>query len=235
MSFFKNINITIEDRPADSEVKVGDAGKTTYVRIIESNHKMTIHESPCTTIEAINELCTRHNAFPQFEKEGIYIQKLRDAYEDVPFHYTRISPISPSKYSAKYADTYIPYGQVIYKTTFDRREEKYERFYKVEKVVNHPDAAHLKKPDTIIRHACRDCAFYGRCRNAPDCHIKNININNDPSTLIDAVYFKYDEKNDKMIHSTTTPREDVRTTYIDRDEWFESLSVNERNEVLENK
>ena len=227
MSFFKNINITIEDRPADSEVKVGDVGKTTYVRVIESNRKMTIHESPCVTTDTINEinaLCTKLNAFPQFEKEGIYIQKLRGVYEDIPLHYISVSPVSPSNYSAKYADMYIPYGQVIYKTTFDRREEKYERFYKVEKVVNHPDAGHLKRPDTIIRHACRDCAFYGRCRNAPDCRIKNININNDPSTLIDTVYFKFDEKNDKMISSTTTPREDVRTTYINRDEWFKSFN-----------
>ena len=37
-------------------------------------------------------------------------------------------------------------------------------------------------------------------------------------------YFKYDEKNDKMIHSTTTPREDVRTTYINRDEWLKSFN-----------
>ena len=31
-------------------------------------------------------------------------------------------------------------------------------------------------------------------------------------------------KNDKMIHSTTTPREDVRTTYINRDEWLRSFN-----------
>ena len=234
MSFFKNINITIEDRPADSEVKVGDVGKTTYVRVIESNRKMTIHESPCITTDTINEinaLCTKLNAFPQFEKEGIYIQKLRGVYEDIPLHYISVSPVSPSNYSAEYADMYIPYGQVIYKTTFDRREEKYERFYKVEKVVNHPDAGHLKRPSTIIRHACRDCAFYGRCKDAPSCFTRYIReiSSKDRMTLKDAVYFKYDKKNDKLISSTTTPCESSKASYISRYEWSKSLFADQHN------
>ena len=97
----------------------------------------------------------------------------------------------------------------------------------VEKISNHPDAAHLKRPDAIIRHACRDCAFSGRCQNAPSCitrYIKEICNNNDQRLIKNAIYFKYNKKNDKLIDSIITPQihEDLR--HVKKDEWLKSLS-----------
>ena len=118
------------------------------------------------------------------------------------------------------------------KISFDKCEEKYERFYQVEKISNHPDAAHLKRPSAIIRHACKDCAFYDRCSDAPSCitkYIKEICNNNDQRLIKNAIYFKYDKKNDKLIDSTTTPCENTRTNYINKAEWSESLSAGQHN------
>ena len=192
MGFFKNVNIDIKEIPAGSKVKVGDVGKTTYVRTLTLNYETTILESPLITLNEIDAICTELNVFPRFEENGIYIQKFQNTYganEEGDFLLYRES-------SLNFNDTYIPYGQSIRKTTFDKREEKYERFYKVEKISSHPDAAHLKRPSTIIRHACKDCAFYGRCSDAPSCftrYIREISSMN-RMTLKDAVYFKYDKK-----------------------------------------
>ena len=221
MGFFKNINIDIEDRPTGSDVQIGDVGKMTYTRKLLLNYKTTTHESPHVKYDEIVEVCTRLNAFPQFEENGIYIYKLRETYRDIPLHYMPLSPLES-------ADMYIPYGQVIYKTTYDRCEEKYERFYKVEKISNHPDAAHFKRPDTIIRHACRDCAFYGRCQNAPECNTRYIRELRPINDLNGAIYFKYDKKNDKLINHDITPQIREDTKSVRMHEWLESMSPDQR-------
>ena len=211
MSFFKNVNIDIKEIPAGSKVKVGDVGKTTYVHTDTLNYKTTTYESPQVKPDEVIAICIKLNAYPQFGENGIYIQKLRDAYEDIPLRY--LSPLNS-------ADI-IPYGQLTKKTTFDMRKDKYERIYEVENILNHPDASHLKRLGTIARHACRDCAFYGRCLDAPSCitrYIKKMS-SNDRTLIEDAVYFKYDKKNDKLIDSTTSPHVNSNTTYITRDEW----------------
>ena len=221
MGFFKNINIDIKEIPAGSKVKVGDVGKMIYVRTDTLNYKTTTYESPQVKPDEIVAICIKLNAYPQFGENGIYIQKLRDAYEDIPLRY--LSPL-------KSADI-IPYGQSTMKTTFDMRKDKYERIYKVENILNHPDASHLKRLGTIARHACRDCAFYGRCFDAPSCitrYIKEMS-SNDRTLIEDAVYFKYDKKNDKLIDSTTTPCENTRTNYINKAEWSKSLSTYQHN------
>ena len=217
MSFFKNINIDIKEIPAGSKVKVGDVGKMTYVHTDTLNYKTTTYESPQVKPDEIVAICIKLNAYPQFGENGIYIQKLRDAYEDIPLRY--LSPLKSANI--------IPYGQLTKKTTFDMRKDKCERIYKVENILNHPDASHLKILGTIARHACRDCAFYGRCFDAPSCitrYIKEMS-SNDRTLIEDAVYFKYDKKNDKLIDSTTTPRENTRTNYINKAEWSKSLSL----------
>lgn len=214
MGFFKNINIDIKEIPTGSKVEVGDVGKMSYVRTDTLNYKTTIHESPQVKLDEIVAVCTKLNAYPRFLENGIYIQKLQKEYEGTPLYY-----ISSS--SLKSADAYIPYGQLIKRTTFDKRKDKYERIYKVEKILNHPDASHLKRPSSIIRHACKDCAFYGRCLDAPSCITKYVKeMSSTDRTLIeDAVYFKYDKKSDKLIDSTTTPHESTNTINIDRSEW----------------
>ena len=122
---------------------------------------------------------------------------------------------------------------MTYKTTYDRCEEKYERFYKVEKVLNHPDASHLKTSSAIIRHACTDCAFYGCCQSAPECntrYVKEIsNIDRQEELMANAVYFKYYRKADKLIDSTITPQESYRTNYVNRDEWTKSLPADQHD------
>ena len=163
MGFFKNINTDIKEIPASTKVNVGDAGKMTYTLKSLINYKTTTHESPLIKLDEIITMCARLNVMTPFEGNGIFIQetkKTEESNEDSLPYYVSLNP----------EDTYIPYGQVTYKTTYDRREDKYERFYKVEKVLNHPDASHLKTPSAIIRHACTDCAFYGRCQSAPECN-----------------------------------------------------------------
>ena len=223
MSFFKNINININEIPAGSKVNVGDVGKMTYIHKDAINYKTTT-TSIYTKPDEINAMCTELNAFPRFEEKGIYIQRLQKNEESLPFYnyYTTLNPEE---------DIFIPYGQIEYKITFDRREEKYERFYKVEKVLNHPDVSHLKRPSAMIRHACRDCAFYGRCKDAPSCFTRYIReiSSMDRMTLKDAVYFKYDEKKDKLIDSVMTPGESNRTIYINRSEWSKSLSAGQND------
>ena len=220
MGFFKNINTDIKEIPAGSKVKVGDVGKMTYVHTDTLNYKTTTYESPQVKPDEIITICARLNVIPRFEGNGIYIQKSQkteENNEDILPYYTYLNS----------EDTYIPYGQVTYKTTFDMRKDKYERIYKVENILNHPDTSHLKRLGTIVRHACRDCAFYGRCFDAPSCitrYIKEMS-SNDRTLIEDAVYFKYDKKNDKLIDSTTTPCENTRTNYINKAEWSKSLSL----------
>ena len=214
MGFFKNINIDIKEIPAGAKVNIGDAGKMTYVRTDTLNYKATIYEGPQVKLDDVIAVCTKLNAYPRFLENGIYIQKLQKKYEESPLYYISSSPL-------KSADAYIPYGQLTKKTTFDIRKDKYERIYEVENILNHPDASHLKSLGTIARHACRDCAFYGRCLNAPSCitrYIKEMS-SNDRTLVEDAVYFKYDKKSDKLIDSTTSPHVNSNTTYITRDEW----------------
>ena len=225
MGFFKNINTDIKEIPAFAKVNVGDAGKMTYTRKLLLNYKTTTHESPLIKLDEIITMCTRLNVIPRFEGNGIYIQKSQkteENNEDSLPYYTYLNS----------EDTYIPYGQVTYKTTYDSREDKYERFYKVEKVLNHPDASHLKTPSAIIRHACTDCAFYGRCQSAPECntrYIKEICNNNDQRLIKNAMYFKYYRKADKLIDSTITPQESYRTNYVNKDEWAKSLPVDQHD------
>lgn len=226
MGFFKNINTDIKEIPASAKVNVGDAGKMTYTRKLLLNYKTTTHESPLIKPDEIITMCARLNVIPRFEGNGIYIQKSQkteENNEDSLPYYTYLNS----------EDTYIPYGQVIYKTTYDRCEEKYERFYKVEKVLNHPDASHLKTSSTIIRHACTDCAFYGCCQNAPECntrYVKEIsNIDRAKELMTNAVYFKYYRKADKLIDSTITPQESYRTNYVNRDEWTKSLPADQHD------
>ena len=225
MGFFKNINTDIKEIPAFAKVNVGDAGKMTYTRKLLLNYKTTTHESPLIKLDEIITMCTRLNVIPRFEGNGIYIQKSQkteENNEDSLPYYTYLNS----------EDTYIPYGQVTYKTTYDSREDKYERFYKVEKVLNHPDASHLKTPSAIIRHACTDCAFYGRCQSAPECntrYIKEICNNNDQRLIKNAMYFKYYRKADKLIDSTITPQESYRTNYVSKDEWAKSLPVDQHD------
>lgn len=225
MGFFKNINIDIKEIPAETKVKVGDVGKMTYVRTLTLNYETVILESPQVAHDEIVAVCTKFNAYPRFEEQGVYIQTIQKIYgnndESLPYYI----PLN----SLKSGYMFIPYGQLIHKTTYDKCEEKYERFYKVEKVVNHPDAAHLKRPSTIIRHACMDCAFYGRCKDAPKCNTRLLREHRsiDKILIENAIYFKYDKKNDKMIDSTTTPCENTRTDYINKAEWSESLSASQ--------
>ena len=226
MGFFKNINTDIKEIPAFTKVNVGDAGKMTYTRKLLLNYKTTTHESPLIKLDEIITMCIRLNVIPRFEGNGIYIQKSQKAEENnedsLPY-YISLNP----------EDTYIPYGQVTYKTTYDSREDKYERFYKVEKVLNHPDASHLKTPSAIIRHACTDCAFYGRCGSAPECntrYVKEIsNIDRQKELIANAMYFKYYRKADKLIDSTITPQESYRTNYVNKDEWAKSLPADQHN------
>ena len=226
MGFFKNINTDIKEIPAFAKVNVGDAGKMTYTRKLLLNYKTTTHESPLIKPDEIITMCARLNVIPRFEGNGIYIQKSQkteENNEDSLPYYTYLNS----------EDTYIPYGQVIYKTTYDRCEEKYERFYKVEKVLNHPDASHLKTSSAIIRHACTDCAFYGCCQSAPECntrYVKEIsNIDRQEELMANTVYFKYYRKADKLIDSTITPQESYRTNYVNRDEWTKSLPVDQHD------
>ena len=202
----------------------------TYTRKLLLNYKTTTHESPLIKLDDIITMCARLNVIPRFEGNGIYIQKpqkTEENNEDSLPYYTYLNS----------EDTYIPYGQVIgqviYKTTYDRCEEKYERFYKVEKVLNHPDASHLKTSSAIIRHACTDCAFYGCCQSAPECntrYIKEIsNIDRHEELMANAMYFKYYKKADKLIDSTITPQESYRTNYVNRDEWAKSLPTDQRD------
>ena len=221
MGFFKNINTDIKEIPAFAKVAVGDAGKMTYTRKLLLNYKTTTHESPLIKLDEIITMCTRLNVIPRFEGNGIYIQKSQKTEENNEIRLPYYVSLNPE-------DTYIPYGQLTMKTTFDMRKDKYERIYKVENILNHPDASHLKRLGTVIRHACRDCAFYGRCGSAPECntrYVKEIsNIDYQKELIANAMYFKYYRKADKLIDSTITPREDVRTTYINRDEWLKSFN-----------
>lgn len=224
MGFFKNINTDIKEIPASAKVNVGDTGKMTYTRKLLLNYKTTTHESPLIKLDDIITMCARLNVIPRFERNGIYIQKSQkteENNEDSLLYYTYLNS----------EDTYIPYGQVIYKTTYDRCEEKYERFYKVEKVLNHPDASHLKTSSAIIRHACTDCAFYGCCQSAPECNTRYVKeMSSTNRTLIEgAIYFKYDKKSDKLIDSTITPQESYRTNYVNRDKWTKSLPADQHD------
>ena len=208
MGFFKNINIDIEDRPAGSKVQIGDVGKTTFTKTDLTDHIISKHENPHITPEDIIKISTDINKLPIFSDYGICFDS----------------------YVSDQTDE-IPYGTYILRTNYNKRVEKYERFYEVEKISNHPDVAHLKRPDAIIRHACRDCAFSGRCYNAPSCntrYIKEICDNNDQRLIKNAIYFKYNKKNDKLIDSIITPqiREDLR--HVKKDEWLKSMSSDQR-------
>lgn len=224
MGFFKNINIDIEDRPAGSKVQIGDVGKTIYTKTYLTDHRTSrLEESQYITPEDIFKISADINMLPLFDEDRVYFGLFRDSHKT----YNCYRPSSCIKY--------IPYGSYVLLTNYNIHIERYERIYKVEKILNHPDIwmhpdePYLKRPDTIIRHACGDCAFYGRCVDAPSCitrYIKELR-SNDRSLIEDAVYFKYDKKNDKLIKSTTTPHESIRTIPMNMDEWSKSLSVNQ--------
>lgn len=220
MGFFKNINTDIEDRPAGSKVQIGDVGKTIYTKTYSTGHRTSRREEgQHITPEDIFKISTDINMLPLFDEDRVYFGLFRDSYK----MHNCYRPSSCIKY--------IPYGSYILLTNYNIHVERYERFYKVEKISNHPDAARLKRPDTIIRHACKDCAFYGRCVDAPSCitkYIKEICNSNDQRLIKNAIYFKYNKKNDKLIDNTITPqtREDER--YVRMDEWLESMPSDQR-------
>lgn len=208
MGFFKNINIDIEDRPTGSEVKIGDVGKTTYTKKYSTDFNVSKHESPYINIEDIFKISANINKLPHFGEYGVNFDSYASSQADE--HYGSLG--------------LIPYGTYILRTNYNAHVEKYERFYKVEKISNHPDAAHFKRPDTVIRHACKDCAFYGRCIDSPSCATRYIRELRPINDLNGAIYFKYDKKNDKLINHDITPQISEDTKSVRMHEWLESMS-----------
>lgn len=85
---------------------------------------------------------------------------------------------------------------------FDIVTEQTTRYYKVTPILEKYGEKY-KLPSTMLKRACYDCVFYGKCSKSPYCNTRNIKdlTLHSPDDLIDRYFF---EKGNTVIETLST-------------------------------